>query len=42
MAADMKVLVLTEELVKTLGLLTSLAKPVNAKWSFPLGQPLSQ
>jgi len=42
LAADMKVVVPTDELVKMLGLPASLAKPVNAKWSFPLGQPLSQ
>ena len=42
LAAVMSVVVLTDELVKMLGLLVSLAKPVNGKWSFPLGQPLSQ
>ena len=41
-AADMKSDVDTLLDVKTFGLLTSLEKPVKAKWSFPLGHPLSQ
>jgi len=42
LAAAMNWLVLTEEPVKMSGLLASLANPVNGKWSFPLGHPLSQ
>ena len=42
LAAAMKFVVETLPLVNMFGLLLVVANPVNGKWSFPLGHPLSQ